>query len=182
MPYTNPGFETPAAGNDGLADAWSILVSVTTDEIAGYNALGGAEDAIEAFEKNWSSNEDYLFAFESGDIGAAVYDTFPLSESVEDFNEEWSNESYATDLTSSSPAQYDNTPEGFEDFEENWDNDSYITSFSVTVSVSDTFETNWANNSYITAFTTELSAAAYDVAPENYEDFEENWTDMLGTP
>lgn len=82
--------------------------------------------SFEGFEREWSSNESYLFGL--GASSSAAFD--PSPESFEDFEEEWSNSNYAFDISgiATSLAAFDPVtgPENFEDYEEEWsDNHNY---------------------------------------------------------
>jgi hypothetical protein len=157
---TNLGFET--AGTDpGDALAWSVSETITRE----LHVLWGSavRSDVEWFETEWSTNEDYLFAFEGLliDLTPAIFDSSLGSPNgAEDFEDGWSsNEGYSFDLGSSSTASFDTSPEDFEDYEEGWSSNQ---SYSFTLGSS--------------------TAASFDTAgtPEAFEDFEELWRSNEG--
>lgn len=90
-------------------------------------------------------------------FSALTYADFPVL-GYESFEELWdSNEDYvfAFTLVNTTPAEYltfIGSSKFYEDFEELWSNDSYIYTLVAT------------------------AAASYDVAPQAFEDFEEDWS------
>jgi predicted membrane protein len=96
-----------------------------TGTAANYNAgsIYIADTAYEAFEAGWSGNEGYSYTLTNAN--AAEFDT--ANEAFEDFEEEWSNDSYVYSFTGTN-ATFD--AETSEDFEEQWSNDSYVYTFA----------------------------------------------------
>jgi hypothetical protein len=150
MAITNPSFEDVGA-TASEADGWT-RVEVSSFELRATFEQDDApnRDDSETFSGGWASNEDYLFAFDSGDVQTAIFDTMIGGvDGAEDFEDGWdSNQSYAFDMGSDEAAQFDSND--YEDFEDGWaSNESYL--FNLTSS----------------------SVAVFD--SENYEDFEEGW-------
>jgi hypothetical protein len=116
----------------------------------------------------------------------------PSPESIEDFEEDWSqNESFLFELGSISAADYDpGAPTKLvEDFDGLWaTNESFLFSFSpsdLSAAPTEAFESGWGSNqAFVFAFAPgNLSAASYDAAgtPEPVEDFEELWPNVRMT-
>lgn len=154
---TNLDFETDDV-DPGDALAWSITETITVERRAVFGTTVLTDG--EAFETEWDSNEDYLFAFEGvgTDLTPALFDDgLDSPNAAENFEDGWDgNEGYSFELGSTSTASFDTagTPEAFEDFEERWDsNESYFLTMPST------------------------ATASFDTAgtPEAFEDFEERW-------
>ncbi len=152
MALANLGFET-AGDAAGLASGWTFTDDDSVNEWAPYN---DPPVAFEAFEQDWDSNEDYLFAFDDPNtqLSSAEYTTIHVdTKFVEDFEEKWdSNEFYVFGIGSATPASYGG--QDFEDFEQDWDsNEDYIFAF---VGVGD-----------------DLDEASFD--GNAFENFEQSW-------
>lgn len=150
---SNLGFET-AGTNPGDALAWGVSETITRERRALWGSVVLVDD--EEFETEWSTNEDYLFAFVGLliDLEPGIFDAALGSPNgVEDFEDGWSsNEGYSFDLGSNAAAVFDG-PFNYENFETGWGNDTYLfTPPGGTLAVFDSAGT-----------------------PENYEDFEERW-------
>ncbi len=168
--FQNLGFEDAGAA-PGLAEGWTLSQLASVEEIAGY---GSPERPQEDFERGWT-NDDFLFALAQAVIGPAIYDDVP--ESVEDFNEGWSqNEAFVRELASAEAADYD--PSGgtklVEDFDGLWaGNDAFLFAFApddLSAAPTEAFESGWRGNEL---FLFALSVG--DVAAEPTETFESGW-------
>ena len=177
--FQNLGFELAGAA-PGLADGWTLAFHSGAEEIAGYDPA--PERPAEDFERSWSGNDAFMFAFEPGDVEPALYDESP--ESVEDFEEGWlQNESFLRELASTAAADYDPGPgtKLVEDFDGLWaGNESFIVAFApgdLAAAPLEVFESGWrSNEAFLFAFApADLSSASYDAAgvAEPVEDFEE---------
>lgn len=188
-PVPNGGFET-AGSSPGSADGW------TFESMQGsgyrYAAFGsvGSEIAFESFEIGWD-NDDYLTAFETSDLEAAML--LPTNKSAEDFEESWDgNENWSDSLVSTGVALFDVAEDPYEDFEQEWsDNEDFLYAFDpgdLEASVFGTgadefenFEQEWRDNeNYIFGFgVLDLDAAVFDVAEDEFEDFETEWPTIV---
>lgn len=151
MPFKNTSFETLGNAN-GVASAW--VFSAHAQLV--YAAFDTIDDPWEDFEESWFSNENYKFSFTGigTDLVAAIFGGGTLT--VETFEKEWlGNEAYVYTLAGVTAVFNTTTPLNFEGFGHEWDNDSYLYTF---VGVG-----------------TDLTAASFDVTPEDVEDFEEDW-------
>lgn len=175
--FQNLGFEEAGAA-PGLAESWTLAHLASVEELAGY---GSPERPQEDFERGWS-NDDFLLSLAQALIGTAVYDDVP--ESIEDFNEGWSqNEAFAYELASVEAADYDPGAgiKLIEDFDGLWaGNEAFLFAFApgdLTGIPTEAFETAWrGNESFLFSLgPSDVSAASYDAAstPEPVEDFEE---------
>jgi hypothetical protein len=167
MAFQNFGFEDEDVTALGLPDIWTVAITSTGFEQAGFDdgsVVVAGPTPLEKFEGGWNSNEDYLFEFADPidplELEQAIYDPSD-PESVEDFEEFWdSNENYLYLLASVELAQYDTTLDQFEDFEEEWDSN-------------EDFLFDWSD--VIAGLGQDI--AQYDTTPEGFEDFEEEWND-----
>jgi hypothetical protein len=162
MPLINLGFEDVGA-TPGSADGWTLFITSSAERVALFGTETPAREE-ERFEAEWSTNEDYLFAFEDVSVVAPLFDT-DISEGdpLEDFEEGWdpdgdllANFGVAFPDPSMEEASFDSalTPETVEDFEEGWDtNEDY----------------DFAMGSAVSAF---FDAA---ISPQGFEDFEDGW-------
>lgn len=151
MPILNPGFEivgVPASG--ALNWSWS-----PASDVEFYVRWGPGNDYdAETFDVEWSSNETYLFSFTIGTIVTPLFGTdFSAGEAFEDFEGGWSmNHGYSFEFLSYETALFNGA------FDE------------------DTFEASagWVAGAYWLVMGP-TTAAQFDTAPENFEDFEEGW-------
>lgn len=133
--------------------------------------------------------EDWTFTQNGATEEYAGFDTAPLEEAVEDFEEEWTGlTGWALTLGSTTTAAFDSAflSQAFEDFENLW---TGITSWSleldgVTVASFDTgtpegcedFEEEWTGLAGYSLTLGATSSASFDAgSPEAHEDFEEEW-------
>jgi hypothetical protein len=153
MAFLNLSFETADGSGPGCADGWTF----------GANASGGTWAPFhttivpwEDFEREWNSNQNYLFAFGLLGTTKALYASLAPPKAYEDFEEFWnSNQLYVYGVAGTT-ALYNNggPPQNF-----------------------DSFEAGWVVG-YLYAFVgvgSDLTAAAFDGTPEDFEDFEEDW-------
>lgn len=182
----NLGFETGSL-TPGKPAFW-LVTSTPRGLLFAEYGTGSPQLDSETFEEEWSSNESYDFAIDTGTIVAAAYDaSVGEPETREDFEEGWSsNQGYLFANPILEAADY--AGDEFEAFESGWDtNESYdFTLPSVTAASYDSagtpenvedFEELWrSNQSYLTSLPAS-TAAIYDTA-EAYEDFEESAVDM----
>jgi hypothetical protein len=100
--FQNLGFEQ-AGTAPGLPAGWALALQASAEEIAGY---GMPERPHEDFERAWSGNDDFLFAFAPTSVEPGLYDDAP--ESVEDFEEGWAqNDTFLREFASIDAADYD---------------------------------------------------------------------------
>lgn len=195
MAFDNLGFEDEHATDTGLPDIWTVALTSSGMSTAAFGSSTPDRLPFEAFESEWSSNEDFLFDFTEPvdplEREQAVYDTAGTYEGVEDFEELWnSNESFLFSRGSVEAASYDTTaPEELEDFEEEWSsNEDFMFDWadvvagpgvdaadfdSSTPETVEDFEEEWSSNEsfHFDRTTVSLNAASYD--GETVEDFEE---------
>ena len=154
MTFLNVSFEQQFSNLPGVPAAW-VFSAHSQYAYAPFNAL--VTTAYENFEAEWSSNEAFKFAF-SG-IGAdLVLATFgsKQSKTFENFEGEWlGNEAFAFDLQGTAGIFGTTAPAAVDDFEHDWGDNTFLYHFA--------------------GVGVDLTVAAFDVSPENYEDFEENW-------
>jgi hypothetical protein len=67
----NGGFETP--GDCGFADAWTFSTLSSVEKIAGWDDGTGCLYSVESFEGGWSSNQNFIFAFDADDLLAGSW-------------------------------------------------------------------------------------------------------------
>ncbi len=173
MAFINLSFED-AGASPGLALGWTYSTRATPFVIAAYGMLA---EPWENFEREWLSNQNYVFNFAGL---AADYQTLHLTpKPVENFEEFWdSNQAYLFALAGAA-ADYDvGTPQNFEDFEEEWSsNESYVYDFSAAATFTEDFESGWdTNEAYVYDFTG--TAAMYDSGSNAFENFEGTWPTM----
>lgn len=184
--FQNLGFEL-AGATSGLAEGWALALQASAEEIAGY---GAPERPQEDFERAWSGNDDFIFAFAPTSVEPGLYDDTP--ESVEDFEEGWDqNDTFLRELASVDAADYDPgaAVKLVEDFDGFWNgNESFLLAFAPTdlsAAQLDAFESGWrSNESFLFAFAGgDVSVASYDAAgtAEAIEDFEELWPTVVMT-
>lgn len=173
--FTNLSFDI--AGPPGLAVGWTLRLQSSAEEIAGY--APAPERPQEDFERGWSNNESFLFAFQPAGLEPALFGAALLS--IEGFEQGWSqNESFLTELASIEAATYSPGAKSVEDFEAQWaGNESFITAFApanLALGPSDGFESGWHSN--------ELFLFAFgnaDLALGPSETFESGWTTHMAT-
>ncbi len=116
MALSNLGFEDDDPAFVGVPEFWTLAVTGTAAEAAGYaDGSPAAEglDPTEDFGGGWSTNQDYVFAYadpqDPGELESAIYDgALPKPESVEDFEEGWSlNQAYSFTMGSVAQASFD---------------------------------------------------------------------------
>lgn len=174
MPFANLSFET-AGASPGLAASWTISVTSTAFEIAGYDATTH-EQGWEGFELNWS-NAGWQLAL--GTLDAAEYNDglVPIPSAFDAFSVGWNNTVWLTELAATAAAEYSSTSR--EAFEVDWSNNDWSLGLGTTSGADyggddiEDFEVEWLNDDWQTAIGS-LGAATYDgAAPEAFEDFEE---------
>jgi len=118
---------------------------------------------------------------------AAFDSTIP--EGVEDFEEEWSNDTYQLlfQVIDLDAADFDSGGEALEDFEEGWDNDTWTgdpSAITPVIAMFDTapqnvedFEEEWLSNENWVGVPggVTVTAVMFDTTPQSFEDFEEEW-------
>ena len=153
MTISNLGFEDVGAAT-GSAALWTVIDETTAELMALFGADPATQTETEAFDREWSSNEDYTFAFIGvpTDLVPPVFDSVVSEgEALEDFNEGWSgNEFYAFAMPSLEAADF-----GAEDIE--------------------AFQSGWSTNESYSFTMGSTTAALFDSAPEAVEDFNEGW-------
>ena len=153
MPISNLGFED--AGTVGSALSWTVIDETTAELLALFGANPATQTETEAFEREWSSNEDYVFAFVGvpTDLVPPVFDSVVSDgEALEDFTEGWSsNEFYAFTMPSLEAADF-----GAQDIE--------------------AFESGWSSNESYSFTMGSTTTALFDTTFEAAEDFEEEWS------
>lgn len=183
MAFSNLSFET-AGASAGLAASWTVT-SYSARDARQFNT---ELDYAEGFEREWNSNEDYLFAFDTGDLASNDFTTLTgiPHKTVENFEEQWlDNQTYVYGI-SGAVAVFDVAEQGFEDFEEEWDsNEGYLFAFTggdltamtfANTTGTDDLESGWdTNESYLFEFVgvgTDLTANLFDAGVYAFEDFE----------
>lgn len=192
--FANLGYET-AGASPGDAASWVWTVGVA-DELIAVWGTGTPKADQEDFESEWSSNEDYLLAFDDEtDLAAAFFDmTVSDGESIEDFEEGWGDdEHYHFTLPATTTAIFDSgSPEDVEDFEEEWDsNEDYDFTLGATTTASfdsgtpqdvEDFEDEWrgtgVGNDYDFTMGSTSTAAFDGGAPQSFEDFEQTFNSL----
>ena len=177
---TNPSFEI-AGAHAGEALGWTVTTVATYEElafftsstfesfedwddytfafdpsllaIAIFNNTTTSAAAVEAFEAYWLDNHHALFSFQYASLDSALWNM--TLDDAEDFEAEFDNDVYLETLNSTDPADFDT--EEVEDFEDVWNNDTYLF-------LLDGFH---------------IFPAVFDASPEYYENFEEEWSDVL---
>lgn len=190
MTFTNLSFETgnstptPPAGGGTAATGWSVAYVSTGSAYANFGDATVTE-AAERFERNWSTNEAFLFDFSSlGSLSVATFNPAgPYASTFEGFEALWSsNESALSDLARQEQLNFGTTFLEAEGFEREWStNENFMFSFldsdlTPAPAGAEDFETHWhSNESFITAFVPgNLTALAFDgTSPTLYEDFEQ---------
>jgi len=193
----NYSFEI-AGDEPGEAEHWSLLAQATAEEIASFDHE--TPEAVEDFEEEWMSNDQFAFGFVNAVFEKAIFDV--LSEALEDFEEGFSkNELFISGLTdgvNALCALYDSAlEEPIEDFEEEWmDCEYFVFEFDSAPSLPalfygletsqpvENYEVRWkGNEGFAFSFGDLLfEAATYDEAPsEPVEDFEEMWPLVMTT-
>ncbi len=178
MAFQNLSFETADGSGPGCADGWTFAASSRAGTWAPFGALAAP---WENFEREWTSNQNYLFAFGLLGITRAQYQAALPPKTFENFEEFWNtNQSYVYGIAGVLAA-YDSTPENYEDFEEDWVS-GYLYAFvgvgtdltEATFTGGDLFDSFEGWVTYLYAFVgvgTDLTAAVYAGALA-YEDFE----------
>lgn len=177
MAFQNLSFETADMAGPGFADGWAFASLSRASAWAPFGALGAP---WENFEREWTSNQNYLF--DLGLLGStrAQYQAALPPKTYENFEEFWNtNQAYVYGIAGAL-ASYDSAPEDYEDFEEDWVS-GYLYAF-VGVGT-DLTEASYAGDSfdgfeswvtYLYAFVgvgTDLTAGVYAGALD-HEDFE----------
>lgn len=193
MPFDNPGFETDGAFT-GLPDGWTATPTATGESKFLFSP--SPFEAFEAFEREWTSNETYTFAYADPidllEIFPAIFDSsLPDPEGVEDYEEGWStNQNYLFVMASQVAAVFDSVDvETFEVWPSpatppfTWDDviaglGEDVAEFDVAADDFEDFEEEWNNNPYANEWAdVTAGAAVFDTgvggASESVEDFEE---------
>jgi hypothetical protein len=174
--FQNLGFEL-AGTEPGLAAGWTLAHLASVEEIAGY---GTPEAPEESFERGWT-NDTFHFGLGPTAVEPALFDDGP--ESVEDFEEGWSqNETFIDELTSAAAADYDpgaaNSP--LEDFDGLWaGNSGFLFAFApvdLAGVPTEAFESGWrSNGTFVFAF------APANLSTPLVESFEGTWPTVMKT-
>lgn len=189
MTFTNVSFETgdatptPPAGGGTAATGWTVAYVSTGSAHANFGDSTVTE-AAERFERNWSTNQSFLFAFTDGvTLSVATFNPAgPYASTFEGFEALWSsNESAHSDLTRQEQLNFSSTLLEAEGFELEWSsNENYKFAFldaDLTPAGSpETFETHWrSNESTITSFAPAniVRMAFNGTSPFGFEDFDQ---------
>lgn len=174
MAFTNLSFED-AGASPGLASAWTLSVTSTAVEIAGYSD-GVQELGWEGFEAGWS-NAGWQLAIGAVDAGEYGVGLVAVPPAFEAFSVGWDNVVWLLGLGATAAAEYSSAP--LEGFALDWSNNDWQLDIGSTNGAEyggdkiEDFEIEWANDDWQAALGA-ASAASFDGAsPELFEDFEE---------
>lgn len=193
----NGSFED-AGANASVAQSWDSGVNSTAEIMATFadSTNPTTYGETESFEQRWSSNQDYLFAFNPfTDIVAPLFDTLlGTGEAFEDFEEGWSiNHGYSFDMGAIETAEFGDDLEDFEGFENGWStNEDYSFSMGASAGASfdaaltpeafEDFEEGWRSNEGYDFDMATTITASFDDGGASVEDFEETATPVDVTP
>lgn len=190
MTFTNLSFETgdgtptPPAGGGTVATGWSVAYVSTGSAYANFGDASVTE-AAERFERNWSTNEAFLFGLTDGvTLSVATFNPAgPYASTTESFEALWSsNEAFLTDLGRQEQLNFSTTLLEAEGFEREWSSDESFKFFFLDTDLmpspagAETFETTWRDNQhFVTSFApSQLAKMAFDgTSPTFFEDFEQ---------
>ncbi len=115
MAITNGSFETETTDTPSWPDGWTAyLITGLWD----FYQFGAPYTVPESFEYGHSSNEDSLDEFALTDLTSMLFGTD--LDSMDDFEDQWSNEPRYTEWPSDADAAFDLAGDTHEDFEEEW--------------------------------------------------------------
>lgn len=177
----NPSFETGGA-SPGEAQDWLESQSASGQDFAMFDAAdGGPAESMEDFEEYW------MWPWTSG-YGMYGYGGYSYAPGTH--NGESQNLFGLSDLTY---ALFEGALLEFENFEYSWRNPSggpgppfnhqsawLFTTTDVAWAafgalIYESFEIGWSGAAYLVFGAGDTSQASFDVVPEAYEDFEEDW-------